>query len=509
MSALSSVVPSRAPLLTVVVPTRDEETNVHPLVSRLRGALASVDYEILFVDDSDDPTPARVAALARHDPRLDLIHREGGERKGGLSTAVLLGIRRARGEFVCVMDADLQHPPEMVLRLLREATSGADVVVASRYVSGGRSGGLDGLGRRIVSRAATIVARGLFTEARCSTDPLSGFFVCRRSVIDGVEFRPVGFKILLELLVCVPGLEVSDQPLDFAPREAGSSKATLAQGMLFLNHLRSLFLDVQGSARRWKFILVGLSGLGILLPLVAFLSGWVGLSPVPAFIPAYALSLAWNTTLNRLWTFADQRRGHGEGAARYLERAAISASPMFVAYATLTAISISPVAAASVGAVVAMGLNAAGSWKVIRQQPHLWSDMAPGADVQTVLTKIGAQLGAGRCYMLSPDGAVPAVVPAGTVDQAVAQRRAVLFVQAAGHQIQRRWSIETQSTLVVPVVRGDNVVGVLVCERRARQAFTTRDLGIAVAHADALGRLIDSPRTERALTEYLPHRALA
>ena len=115
--------------------------------------------------------------------------------------------------------------------------------------------------------------RSLFTEARRSTDPLSGFFLCRRALVDGIEFRPVGFKILLELLVLLPReVRVEDVPLQFMRRERGSSKASARQGLLYLRHLRSLFLDVKGSARRWKFGLVGLSGVAVFLPLLALLS---------------------------------------------------------------------------------------------------------------------------------------------------------------------------------------------------------------------------------------------
>ena len=181
---------------------------------------------------------------------------------------MVLGIHRTSGEFVCVMDADLQHAPEEIPGMLAAAREGADLVVASRYVRGGTRRGLEGAARHLVSRAAGAVARLLFSEARASTDPLSGFFLCRRRVIDGIEFRPVGFKILLELLVCVPGLRVLDVPLDFAARARGTSKAGVGQGLLFLGHIRSLVFEVQGSARPWKFGLVGLSGLAILLPLV-------------------------------------------------------------------------------------------------------------------------------------------------------------------------------------------------------------------------------------------------
>jgi len=233
---------------------------------------------------------------------------------------VVAGLRIARGRYACVMDADLQHPPELVPVLLAEAERGADLVVASRYAPGGSHEGLSGPVRRLVSLEATLVARMLFSEARQSSDPLSGFFLCRRALIDGIEFRPVGFKILLELLVCMPELRVVDVPMPQAARSTGESKATARQGLLYLRHLLSLFFEVPGSARVWKFGLVGLSGLCVFLPILAIMTGVVGLHPLLAFVPAFGLSAAWNTAMNWRLTFGDQRRG-GRGSRHYLAAA--------------------------------------------------------------------------------------------------------------------------------------------------------------------------------------------
>jgi dolichol-phosphate mannosyltransferase len=286
--------PPAAPLVSIVVPTRNEAGNVGPLWTRIAAALGQTPFEVCFVDDSDDETGDLLLRLESRDGRIRCQFRQGEERAGGLSTAVVAGLHMARGRYVCVMDADLQHPPETIPALLNGAEHGADLVVASRYSPGGSRSGLGGGGRRMVSRGATMVARLLFKEARRSADPLSGFFLCRRALIDGIEFRPVGFKILLELLVCVPGLRVVDVPVAQEKRAAGDSKATLRQGLLYLGHLRSLFLDVPGSARFWKFGLVGLSGLGVFLPVLWALTGPAHWNPVLAFLPAYALSAAWN-----------------------------------------------------------------------------------------------------------------------------------------------------------------------------------------------------------------------
>src|SRR5215208_6232687 len=141
-------------LLTLVVPTRNEAENVPMLVHELRESLSDLDYRVVFVDDSTDETPEVIRGLAEQDGRILLVRREGAERYGGLSTAVTTGMELFSGasEYTCVMDADLQHPPEKVRQMLEIARrSDADVVVASRYAPGGSYAGLSGRMRRAVS----------------------------------------------------------------------------------------------------------------------------------------------------------------------------------------------------------------------------------------------------------------------------------------------------------------------------------------------------------------------
>ncbi len=478
------------PLLSVVVPTRNEQPNIGPLVDRLRSALAGIRHEVLFVDDSDDGTSSAVTAAAAGDPRVAVVHRGDEDRAGGLSTAVVDGIRRTGGEFVCVMDADLQHPPETIPGMLAAAEQGADVVVASRYMRGGSRGGLDGALRRLASRAAGSIARALFSEARTSTDPLSGFFLCRRRVIDGIEFRPVGFKILLELLVCVPGVRVHDVPLDFAARAGGTSKAGPRQGVLFLGHIRSLVFDVHGAARPLKFGLVGVSGLAILLPLVALLTATAHVAALTAFLLAYPPSLAWNTVLNRRWTFADQRVGLGEGTARYLERAVLSGAVMLGGYAGLVAWGVTPVAGAAVAALPAMLVNGISNRAAVRRRPRLWSEVALNQGVQAALARLATEIGATRTSLLPVGGPVPSTVPAGMLERVVERRRGALFTEAAGHRVQRRSNIEVSSTLVVPVVAGPAVEAVLVCQRNTATPFDAVQLDAAMSASVAIATLL-------------------
>src|SRR5688500_12619448 len=141
-------------LLTLVVPTRNEAENIPKLVRELRESLSDLDYRVVFVDDSTDGTPGVGRELAREDTRVRRVRRAGPEASGGRSTAVTSGMVLFSGAsgYTCVMDADLQRPPEKVREMLEVARrTEADVVVASRYAPGGSPAGLSGRVRRAVS----------------------------------------------------------------------------------------------------------------------------------------------------------------------------------------------------------------------------------------------------------------------------------------------------------------------------------------------------------------------
>jgi dolichol-phosphate mannosyltransferase len=223
------------PVLSVVIPTYNERDNIRALVYRLKRALAYVPHELIFVDDSTDDTPAIIRQMRAQYSGVRLLCRTG-ER--GLATAVLAGFRMARGEFVCVIDADLQHPPELLPAMLEVlARERSDIVVASRYVPGGSAAGLQGWWRRCASLACRWLVHALFPETRRTTDPLSGYFMFRRGIAPVDGLAPLGFKILLELLVRTPYARIQDVPYIFAPRLHAGSKAGLRPAIEFLHHL--------------------------------------------------------------------------------------------------------------------------------------------------------------------------------------------------------------------------------------------------------------------------------
>lgn len=302
------------PIISLVVPTRNEADNVEELVSRVARVSAKLPIQMIVVDDSSDHTPQLVEQIGddlRHP--IVLIHRPPDQRRDGLGGAVVLGLRAARTPWVGVMDADLQHPPELIPSLLHEAVrSGADVVVASRYRRRGDDRGFS-TARAAVSRGAGAITRLCFPwRLRHVTDPMSGFFLVRRDAVDPVHLRPSGFKILLEILVRTPRLRIAEIPFRFEYRHAGRSKATFHEGLRFLRFLVGLRLA--GDERRIaRFAVVGASGVGVQQALLAFATEITGFHYLVSAVIAIAASVAWNFTLTELWVFYDRRR---RGTAR-------------------------------------------------------------------------------------------------------------------------------------------------------------------------------------------------
>ncbi len=240
---------NRTSQLTVVIPTRNEAAGIEALLRRLA---ATVDgpTTVLFVDDSDDGTAYQVRRLAagRTWGALDiqLVHRPPGTRDGGLGSAVCEGLRRAETDWVVVMDADLQHPPEAIGRMAEAAAGGqVDLVVASRFTALGSVLSPDSLSptRQHVTRACLTAAHAAFPKRLADiTDPLSGFFMVRRRAVDPDALRPDGFKILLEILGRNPRLRVTEIGFRFEDRQVGHSKASLTEGLRFARQLGRLRL---------------------------------------------------------------------------------------------------------------------------------------------------------------------------------------------------------------------------------------------------------------------------
>src|SRR4051812_21882516 len=309
--AVAGVAPV-VPALSVVVPTRDEAGNVAELVARLERVLPGERLEVIFVDDSDDGTPDEIEACRRRSPlAIKLLRRDRHDRADGLGGAVVGGLRVAEAPWACVMDADLQHPPEIVEALLARAREGGDdIVVASRFCGDGSVGHF-GAARRAFSRASSVAAGLMFRrELRGVTDPLSGFFLVRRAAMDLDALRPHGFKILLEILVRTRGARVSEVPFTFAERHAGESKASPREALRYVRLLWRLRFRAL-TERAGRFGLVGATGLAVNTALMAALVEVVHLNYVLGAALATQGSTLWNFALTERWVFRGRARRRG------------------------------------------------------------------------------------------------------------------------------------------------------------------------------------------------------
>jgi dolichol-phosphate mannosyltransferase len=292
--------PGERPLLSVVVPTKNERGNVALLLERLETVLPTVAMEVIFVDASTDGTAEAIEEMAARSERDVVLLRQVRDRRfSGLGGAVVQGLRAARAPWACVMDADMQHPPELIAELLEQAESGdRDLVLASRYCEHGDARSF-GWARAMASRSTTTSARLLFPRRlRNVTDPMSGFFLVRRDAIALDRLRPRGFKILLEILVRNPALRTAEVSFTFGERQAGKSKATVREGLRYLSLLARL--------RFARFGAVGASGLVVNTVLLATLTDVVGLFYVVSAVIATQGSTLWNFWLSERWVFADR-----------------------------------------------------------------------------------------------------------------------------------------------------------------------------------------------------------
>jgi dolichol-phosphate mannosyltransferase len=227
--------------LGLVIPTLNEAGNMQTLLNRLQRALEPVhiEYELIVVDDeSTDGTAEIVQRHADRDPRVRLFVRKG---QRGLAGAVIHGWAHTDATLLGVIDADLQHPPEILPELLNALLNGKDIAIASRYISDNR----DSVGewnktRLLISRASTWATTRLQRKEVRIKDPMSGFFVVRRECVEDVELQPQGFKILLEILVKGQIRSVMEVPFHFAARHSGKSKANVKVALHYFSLLGKL-----------------------------------------------------------------------------------------------------------------------------------------------------------------------------------------------------------------------------------------------------------------------------
>ncbi|MCL4513248.1 MAG: polyprenol monophosphomannose synthase [Candidatus Eremiobacteraeota bacterium] len=219
-------------MISVVVPTYNEQDNLPVLVEKIFSALGDHPGEVVVVDDNSPDGTGEIAEKLKSRYPVQVIHREG---KLGLATAVMAGFQSAKGEILCVIDADLSHDPALLPEMIK-ALDAADLAIGSRYIKGGGMKGWPKY-REFGSRFAILLSRPLTSIH----DATSGYFCFRRKVMDGVRLDPLGFKIGLEIFVKGNYSRFVELPYIFQDRQSGKSKLNKKEIFNYLKHLLKLY----------------------------------------------------------------------------------------------------------------------------------------------------------------------------------------------------------------------------------------------------------------------------
>jgi len=308
---------SQPPSFSLVIPTYNESASIQQLVGSLSQLLDESipgDYELLVVDDdSPDQTWAIAQSLMSEYPQLRVMRRQ---QERGLSSAVIRGWQASGGQVLGVIDGDLQHPPHVLLQLLRAIEQGADLAVASRHVEGGGVSSWSAV-RRFLSRGAQLVGLVLLPGVlgRIS-DPMSGYFLVRRRCLVGRTLYPQGYKILIEVLARGATSQVAEVGYVFQERQAGESKVTWKQYVDYLQHLLQLRLSLWPVKRFLRFGIVGFSGVFVDLGVFYLLRSHGALGLTRSAIISAEVAILNNFLWNDWWTFGDIARRQGKWRQR-------------------------------------------------------------------------------------------------------------------------------------------------------------------------------------------------
>jgi dolichol-phosphate mannosyltransferase len=296
----------KAPELTIVIPTFNERDNVPVMIERLRGLPVGIDWEAVFVDDDSPDGTASVARTAGEaDARIRCIRRIG---RRGLSGALLEGMLASQARFVAALDGDLQHDETLLAAMIeRMRRDDVDLIVASRNIAGGSAASFTPWRAR-ASRWATMVAcRVLGVDL---SDPMSGFFMIRREVIEDIAPRlsSQGFKLLLDVVATGGSqLRIAELPYLFRGRRHGHSKLDSKVALDYLALVIAKATRDTVSLRFLLFCLVGSTGIAAHMVALTFALDALRLDFLAAQTVATLLAITWNFSLNNHLTYRDQR----------------------------------------------------------------------------------------------------------------------------------------------------------------------------------------------------------
>jgi dolichol-phosphate mannosyltransferase len=341
--------------LSVIVPTYNERENLKKLVKKTFSSLKGLKFELIIVDDnSPDGTGKLADELASKHKNVKVVHRQG---RLGLGTAILDGAKVADGEIMGVMDADMQHPPEVLRTMLEKAEAGADIVIASRYVKGGDVESWSFF-RKAMSKGAIWLSHLFLPKTRKVEDTQSGYFLFKGHVIENVSLNVKEFKLLVEILAKGKYKNVVEVPYTFKTRAAGKSKLGSMQILSYAKQLLRL-----SEYRVLKFMAVGASGIVVNIGILSLLAYSLKIPPLSAEMLLAAIfsieaSIMSNFLLNNFWTFKKIEGGSFlSKLIKYHGSAAVGAITNFVILVLLLSVGFHFIIADAIGILLGFVLN--------------------------------------------------------------------------------------------------------------------------------------------------------
>jgi len=289
--------------ISIIIPTYNEAQNIVPLVKKIDTSLKSkINWEIIFVDDnSPDQTYEVIKSLKKKYPNIRSIKRVYDR---GLAGAVLTGLNSCNSDKIIVMDADLQHDPIFILKLLCEMDkSKSNIVVASRFYKNSNNFNFHII--REIGSKVVIKLFNLFSSIKLS-DPMSGFFIIKRDLFLKISknLSTDGYKILADIILNMPkNVLVSQIPINFKERNAGESKMNLKVLWDFFLVVLHSFLKKYIPREYLSYICVGMIGLLFHILSLYLLYKIIGIEFLISHILATLIAIFINYTLNNFLTF--------------------------------------------------------------------------------------------------------------------------------------------------------------------------------------------------------------
>jgi len=221
-------------IISIIIPTLNEEKNIFKLYEIIKKKFKCSSYEIIYVDDnSSDQTQSKILALKNQRKNTKYIFR----KERNFFTAFLDGVKIAKGKYIVLMDADLQHSPDNINKLFLEIKkNNLDFVIGSRFLKESKNykNSLKSVIRFMLSKFFIFIINKLFSLK--VTDPLAGFFICKKKSLKNNKLLfKRGFKVLLDyLIVNKNNLKIKEVPIKFNKRLHGNSKLNIKVFILFL-----------------------------------------------------------------------------------------------------------------------------------------------------------------------------------------------------------------------------------------------------------------------------------